>query len=68
MRSNEQREDWELLQTNLMLNTSAKFLIIRIVQAKKTGKVDDVAYVDGVILVKGDWNTFYLYVLHMKKR
>ena len=68
MRSNEEREDWELLQANLMLNTSAKFLIIRIVQAEKTGKVDDVAYVDGVILVKSGWNTFYLYVLHMKKR
>jgi len=51
-----------------MLNTSAKFLIIRIVQAEKTGKVDDVVYVDGFILVEGDWNTLCLYVLRMKKR
>lgn len=51
-----------------MVNTSANFLIIRIVQAEKTGKVDDVVYVDGVILVEGDWNTFYLYELRMKEK
>ncbi len=50
-----------------MVDTSAKFLIIRIIQAEKTGKVDDVVYVDGVILVEGDWNTSYLHKLHMEK-
>ncbi len=50
-----------------MVNTSARFLIIRIAQTEKTGKVDDVVYVDGVILVEGDWTTFYLYRLYMNK-
>jgi len=39
----------------------------KIIQAAKTGKVDDVVYVDGALLVEGDWNTFYLYKLHMKE-
>ncbi len=62
------RGGWELLQANHTVNPSVKFVTIRVIQAEDTGKVDDVAYVDGVILVKGDWNTFYLYVLHMKRR
>ena len=59
--------NWELLQANLTVNPSAKNIIIRIIQAEKTGNVDDVVYVDGALLVEGDWNTFYLYALHMNK-
>ena len=62
------RGDWELLQVNHTVNPSAKFVTIRVIQAEKTGKVDDVVYVDGALLVEGDWNTFFLYGLHMKKR
>jgi hypothetical protein len=62
------RGDWELLQANHTVNPLAKFVLIRVIQAEKTGKVDDVVYVDGALFVEGDWNTFYLYVLHMKKR
>ena len=59
--------EWELLQVNFTVNPSAKFVTIRIIQAAKTGKVDDVVYVDGALLVEGNWNTFYLYKLHMKE-
>ena len=59
--------EWELLQANLTVDPSAKSIVVRIIQAEKTGKVDDVVYVDGAILVEGDWNTFYLYKLHMKE-
>lgn len=59
--------NWELLQANLTVNPLAKFLTIRVIQAEKTGKVDDVVYVDGALLVEGDWNTFYLYKLHLNK-
>ena len=62
------RGDWELLQVNHTVNPSAKFILIRIIQAERTGKVDDVVYVDGALLVEGDWNTFYLYKLHMNKK
>ena len=58
---------WELIQANFTVNPLAKFVTIRIIQAEKTGKVNDVVYVDGAILVEGDWNTFYLYKLHMNK-
>ncbi len=58
---------WELLQANLTVNPSAKNIIIRIIQADKTGNAEDVVYVDGALLVEGDWNTFYLYALHMNK-
>lgn len=56
--------DWELLQANYAGNPLAKFLTVRVIQAESAGKVDDVVYVDGAILVKGNWNTFYLYKLH----
>ena len=59
--------DWELLQANYTVNPSAEFVTVRIVQAEKTGKVDDVVYVDGALAVEGDWNTFYLYKLHMNE-
>jgi len=59
--------EWELLQVNFTVNPSAKFVTIRIIQAAKTGKVDDVVYVDGALLVEGNGNTFYLYKLHMKE-
>jgi len=59
--------DWELLQANYTVNPSAEFVTVRIVQAEKTGKVDDIVYVDGALAVEGDWNTFYLYKLHMNK-
>ena len=58
---------WELLQANYTVNPLAKFVTIRIIQAEKTGKVDDVVYVDGAIFVEGDWNTFFLYRLYMNK-
>ncbi len=61
------RGTWELLQANYKVNPLAKFVTIRIIQAAKTGNVDDVVYVDGALLVEGDWNTFYLYALHMNK-
>ena len=59
--------EWELLQVNYTVNPSAEFITVRIVQAEKTGKVDDIVYVDGALAVEGDWNTFYLYKLHMNK-
>ena len=34
----------------------------------KTGKIDDVVYVDGALLVESDLNTFYLYALYMNKK
>jgi hypothetical protein len=61
------KADWELLQANHTVNPLAKFVLIRIIQAAKTGKVDDVVYVDGALLVEGDWNTFYLYTLYINK-
>ena len=50
-----------------MVDPSAKNIIIRIIQAEKTGNANDVVYVDGALFVEGDWNTFYLYKLHMSK-
>ena len=58
----------ELLQVNHAVNSSAKFVTIRIIQATQTGKIYDVVYVDGALLVEGDWNTFYLYALHMEEK
>lgn len=58
---------WELLQVNHTVNPHAKFLKIRVIQAAKTGKVDDVVYVDGALLLEGYWNTFDLYSKHIKK-
>ena len=60
--------NWELLQANLTVSPLAKSIIIRIIQAEKTGNAEDVVYVDGALLVEGDWNTFYLYALHMNKK
>ena len=57
--------EWELLQVNYTVNPSAEFVTVRIVQAEKTGKVDDAVYVDGALAVEGDWNTFYSYALHI---
>ena len=59
--------DWKLLQANYKVNPLAKFVTIRIIQSAKTGNDDDVVYVDGALLVEGDWNTFYLYAVHMNK-
>ena len=52
---------WELLQANHTINSSAKFVKLRIIQADKTGRTDDIVFVDGALVVEGDWNTFYLY-------
>ncbi len=62
------RGDWKLLQANHTVNPSAKFVTIRVIQAAKTGKVDDVVYVDGALLAEGNWNAFYLYALHMEEK
>ena len=62
------RGSWELLQANYTVNPSAEIVTIRIIQAEQTGNVDDVVYVDGALLVEGDWNTFYLYKQHMKEK
>jgi len=59
---------WELLQVNHTINPQAKFLKIRVIQATKTGKVDDVVYVDGALLLEGYLNTYDLYSKHIKKR
>ena len=59
--------DWKLLQVNCKINPLATSVIIRVIQAEKTGKVNDVVYVDGALLVEGEWNTFYLYALSKKK-
>lgn len=55
------RDRWELLQVNHTISPEAKFVIVRLVQAARTGGRDDVIIVDGGLLVEGDWNTFYLY-------
>lgn len=57
--------NWELLQANHVVAPSAQTVTIRIIQAEKTGNTDDIVYVDGALLVEGDWNTFYLYRLHI---
>ncbi|MGB2843810.1 MAG: hypothetical protein WBC02_03030, partial [Candidatus Aminicenantaceae bacterium] len=62
------RGSWELLQANYTVNPSAEIVTIRIIQAEQTGNVDDVVYVDGTLLVEGDWNTFYLYKQHMTEK
>ena len=58
---------WELLQANHTIDPSAKFVLIRVIQAAKTGKTDDIVYVDGAILLKDYWNTYDLYSRHLKK-
>jgi hypothetical protein len=55
------RGNWQMLQCNHEVNASAKFLTVRIIQAAQTGKTDDIVYVDGALLVKGTWNSFYHY-------
>jgi len=60
--------NWELLQTTHKIDPSAEFVNIRVIQAAKTGAVDDVVYVDGALLVEGDWNTFYQYSLYINKK
>lgn len=61
------RGAWQLLQASHKVNPSAKFLKIRIIQAAKTGNVEDVLYIDGALLVEGDWDTFYHYKLYKNK-
>ena len=61
------RGGWELLEVSHTVDPLAKFVTIKIIQAAKTGKVDDVIYVDGALLIESDKNTFYLYVLNMNK-
>ena len=56
-----------MLQANHAIDPSAKYVLIRVIQAAKTGKVDDVVYVDGALLLEGYWNTFDLYSKHIKK-
>ncbi len=51
-----------------MVNPSAKNIIIRVLQSENIGNVDDVVYVDGALLVEGNWNTFYLYKLRLKEK
>jgi len=58
---------WELLQANHAIDPSAKYVLIRVIQAAKTGKTDDIVYVDGAILLKDYWNTYDLYSKHLKK-
>ena len=58
---------WELLQANHTIDPSAKYVLIRVIQAAKTGKTDDIVYVDGAILLKDYWNTYDLYSKHLKK-
>jgi len=59
--------NWELLQANHAIDPSAKYVLIRVIQAAKTGKTDDIVYVDGAILLKGYWNIYDLYSKHLKK-
>jgi hypothetical protein len=58
---------WELLQANFQVHSQAKFVTIRLIQAQKTGQNDAVVYLDGALLVEGDWNTFFFYQLSLKK-
>jgi len=61
------RGRWELLQAYHTINPHAKFVRVRVIQAAKTGKIDDVVYIDGVLLVEGYLNISDLYSLHKKK-
>jgi predicted GH43/DUF377 family glycosyl hydrolase len=56
-----------LKKEKFLIKHNEKILTIRIIQAEKSGKVDDVVYVDGALLVEGNWNAFYLYALHMEE-
>jgi hypothetical protein len=60
--------DWELLQANHTISHQAEFVNIRVIQAANTGGVNDVVYVDGTLLVEGDWNTYYQYSLCVNKK
>jgi len=60
--------NWELLQVTHKIDPSAEFVNIRVIQAANTGGVDDIVYVDGALLVEGDWNTFYQYSLYINKK
>jgi hypothetical protein len=53
------RGNWQMLQCNHEVSTSADFLRIRVIQAAETGKLDDVVYADGALLVRGSWDSFY---------
>ncbi len=56
------RGKWELLQVNHRVNRDAPSLLVRVIQAERTGNSNDVVYVDGALMVRGDWNTFYAYL------
>jgi len=58
--------EWELLQANLKIDPQAESIVIRIISARKTGIANDVVYVDGALMVEGNWNTFYLYRKHLE--
>ena len=55
------RGGWELLQANHRVSREAETLLVRVVQAEKTGHPGDVVFLDGALAVEGEWNTFYLY-------
>lgn len=59
---------WELLQVNHTVNPEAKFLTVRVIQAAETGRIDDVVYVDGVLLLEGFLNINDLYSKNIKER
>lgn len=57
---------WQILQANHQANPDSTLLKVRVIQASKTGNEDDVVYVDGALLVEGNWNTFYQYRMNKK--
>lgn len=46
---------WQLLRTIHTINPKAASLEIRVVQAEKTGGLNDVVYVDEVLLFPGEY-------------
>lgn len=46
---------WQLLRAMHTINPKAKYLQVRIVQAERTNGLNDVVYVDGVLLFTGEY-------------
>jgi hypothetical protein len=44
-------DEWELLNTNIKVSRRAQIISVRLIQAEKTGKLDDVVFIDGAIVI-----------------
>jgi hypothetical protein len=59
--------DWEILAATHTLHPSAKFFTVRVIQAAKTNNMNDIIYLNGVVLFEGQWGSVTSYLMNKSK-